>query len=260
MTSATNVGGAIATAKQNQVAQATTQKSPATMMNTILNADSTKKLIENTCKENAGAFTASVLDLYTSDKLLQQCQPQQVFMEAMKAASLKLPINKQLGFAWIIPYKGTATFQIGYKGLIQLAMRTGLYKHLNAGPVYEGEFVSQDKLSGTVDLSGEATSDKVVGYFAHFKLLNGFERTMYWSRERVIAHASAYSQSYRSGNDIWKKNFDEMATKTLMRNLLKWAPLSVEFANALAEDDLTDTTDNYVEEYTPDNYEVIDNG
>jgi recombination protein RecT len=181
-------------------------------------------------------------------------------MEAMKAASLKLPINKQLGFAWIIPYKGTATFQIGYKGLIQLAMRTGLYKHLNAGPVYEGEFVSQDKLSGTVDLSGEATSDKVIGYFAHFKLLNGFERTMYWSKERVIAHASAYSQSYRSGNDIWKKNFDEMATKTLMRNLLKWAPLSVEFANSLAEDDLTDTTDIYVEEYTPDNYEVIDNG
>ena len=260
MTSATNVGGAIATAKQNQVQQTQAVKSPATMMNTILNADSTKKLIENTCKENAGAFTASVLDLYTSDKLLQQCQPQQVFMEAMKAASLKLPINKQLGFAWIIPYKGTATFQIGYKGLIQLAMRTGLYRYLNAGPVYEGEFVSQDKLSGTVDLSGEATSDKVVGYFAHFKLLNGFERTMYWTKERVIAHASAYSQSYRSGNDIWKKNFDEMATKTLMRNLLKWAPLSVEFANALAEDDLTDTTDNYVEEYTPDNYEVIDNG
>jgi recombinational DNA repair protein RecT len=76
MTSATNVGGAIATAKQNQVQQTQAVKSPATMMNTILNADSTKKLIENTCKENAGAFTASVLDLYTSDKLLQQCQPQ----------------------------------------------------------------------------------------------------------------------------------------------------------------------------------------
>jgi recombination protein RecT len=77
----------------------------------------------------------------------------------------------------------------------------------------------------------------------------------------VIAHASAFSQSYKSGNDIWKKSFDEMATKSVVKNLLtKWAPLSVEFANALAEDDLTDTTDNYVEEYTPDNYEVIDNG
>jgi len=221
----------------------TAEKTPskASIMNAILNKDSTKKLLENSLKENAGAFAASVIDLYNTDTYLQQCDPQEVFGECLKAVSLKLPINKQLGFAYIVPYKKngkpTPQFQIGYKGLIQLAMRTGVYKHINADVVYEGEFKSYDKLTGALDISGEATSDKVVGYFAYIETINGFSKALYWTKEQVIKHASRYSKSYASGSDIWKNNFDEMAIKTVVRNLIsKWGVMSVELVTAITEE------------------------
>ena len=122
--------------------------SPATMMKNIVQNENTMRILKDSLQDNAGAFAASVIELYGTDKLLQQCDPKAVWAEALKAVSLKLPIVKDLGLAYIIPYKGKATFQIGYKGLLQLAMRTGAYKYLNAGVVYEGEFVSADKLSG----------------------------------------------------------------------------------------------------------------
>ena len=158
-------------------------------MNSIVNAESTKKLLQNTLKENAGSFSASIIDLYNSDKTLQECDPRQVMGEALKAASLKLPINKQLGFAYVIPYRDYKSgmqipqFQLGYKGMIQLCMRTGSYKYINAGEVYEGELVKIDKLTGEVDLSGEAVSDKIVGYFAYMETVNGFKKAFYWTKE-----------------------------------------------------------------------------
>lgn len=236
-------------------------KTPASIMGGILNAESTKKLLADTLKENAGAFSASILDLYNTDTYLQACDPRAVFGECLKAASLKLPINKQLGFAYIVPYKSKGVsipqFQIGYKGLIQLAMRTGAYKHINAGEVYEGEFKGADKLTGEIDISGEATSDKIIGYFAYIETTNGFKKAMYWNKDKVTAHAKRYSKSYNSSSSAWATNFDEMATKTVLRNLLShYGYMSVEMATALEAEDNASTAAEVMQESQPESESI----
>lgn len=193
----------------------------------VLNDKTIRAQIRNSLKENSGAFLSSMIDLYSGDPYLQSCDPKAVAMECLKAASLKLPLVKSLGFAYVVPYKNVPTFTIGYKGLIQLAQRSGMYRNINADVVYEGEFVGQNKLSGDLDLSGEADLDEkgekiVVGYFAYFKLLNGFEKTLYMSKEEVDAWGKKYSQAYRSGKGgtPWVKEFDKMAIKTVLRRLI----------------------------------------
>lgn len=232
MASTTNTKGAIAAAKSAPVNNTT--QSPANIMRGILNSESTKKLLQDSLKENAGAFSASVLDLYNSDTYLQRCDPRKVFGECLKAVSLKLPISKQLGFAYVVPCGNVPQFRIGYKGLIQLCMRTGEYRYINADVVYEGEYQGADKLTGHVDLNGERTSDTVIGYFAYIETLNGFKKAIYWSKEKVIDHAKKFSKSYNSSNSVWKSNFDAMAIKTVLRNLLsKYGVMSVEMVNAM---------------------------
>ena len=256
---ANNTTGAIANAA-TQAATATKPKTPAQLMNGILNSEHTKKLLENTLKENAGSFAASVLDLYNTDTYLQKCDPKQVFGECLKAASLKLPINKQLGFAYVVPYKGTPQFQLGYKGLIQLAMRTGAYKYINAGIVYDGEYVGENKLTGDIDISGERTGDKITGYFAYIETINGFSKALYWTKEKVIAHAMRFSQSYKSGSAIWKDHFDEMAQKTVLRNLLsKWGVMSVEMVTAVTDDAPADMGGAVIDEEAPISAEFTTN-
>lgn len=269
MAEVTNANGIIAAAANNQ-AVANKQKSPSSIIKGILDNDNTKKLLQDSLKENAGAFAASILDLYNSDKYLQQCDPKQVFGECLKAVSLKLPINKQLGFAYVVAFKGIPQFQIGYKGLIQLCMRTGQYKHINAGEVYEGEYKGFNKLTGELDISGERTSDKIVGYFAYMETLNGFSHSVYSTKEEVQKHAQKYSKSYNSSNSAWKTDFDKMAVKTVLRNLLShYGYMSVEMMNAMTAeqpsetDTLSENTDNTVNsevidvEYTESNDEAI---
>ena len=242
----TNTTGAITQAVERQAA-APAKKTPAQMMNGILNSEATKKLLQNSLKENAGAFAAAVLDLYNTDTTLQNCSPQQVFGECLKAVSLKLPINKQLGFAYIIPRRNQGVwqpvFQLGYKGYIQLCMRTGAYKYINAGAVYEGELQSVNKLTGEVDISGEPVSDEVVGYFAYMETINGFRKCLYWSKDKVNTHAERYSDSYKRNSGAWKNNYDEMATKTVLRYLLShYGVMSIEMEQAFAAEnaDLAD--------------------
>lgn len=247
----TNTNGAISNAVNNAVQR----KTPAQMMNSILGSDATKKLLQETCKENAGAFAASILDIYTNDKQLQKYDPKLVFLEAMKAASLKLPINKNLGFAWIVPYKNVPTFQIGYKGYVQLAIRTGKYKYINAGKVYDGEIKSFNKISGEVDLSGEPKSDEVIGYFAYIETKDGYSKCLYWTKKQVIDHAQRYSMSYRSGNKIWVDNFDEMAMKTVLRYLLNhWGIMSTEMIESFNKDsdDTSEQTNEFSDEVPED--------
>lgn len=204
----------------------------------ILNQQTIRAQLRNSLHENAGAFASSMIDLYSGDDTLQRCDPQAVAMECLKAASLKLPLVKSLGFAYVVPYKNKPTFTIGYKGLIQLAQRTGQYRTINADAVYEGELAGRDKLSGKINLSGERRSDKIIGYFAYFKLLNGFEKILYMSREEVVGWAERYSPSYSSGSSPWKKEFDKMAEKTVLRRLIgKYGPMSMEMQTALAGDD-----------------------
>lgn len=219
------------------------QITPVQKFKSVINADSVKEQFQNALQDGAPLFIASLIDIYSNDKYLQKCQPQAVVMEALKAATLKLPINKNLGFAYIVPYGNEPQMQIGYKGYIQLAQRTGQYKYINADVVYEGELKSQNKITGEIDLSGEPKSEKVVGYFAYIETVNGFQKLIYWSKDRVTAHAKRYSKSYSNKSSAWQTNFDEMALKTMLRNLLsKYGVMSVEMMSAFTADSVDERT------------------
>lgn len=229
----------------------------------LINTNSVKDMFKNAMAEHADSFLASVVDLYNNDKSLQACAPNEVLMEAFKAATLKLPINKQLGFAYIVPYKdyktskSVPTFQIGYKGLIQLAMRTAAYKHINAGPVFEGELRNQNKLTGEIDLSGEKKSDKVLGYFAYIETINGFSKTLYWDINKVTSHSKKYSKSINKESSPWNTDFDAMASKTLLRALIgHYGLMSVEMQTALMADTVKEAdlllSDGNSKDITPD--------
>lgn len=215
---------------------------PIDRLKSILYAESVQEQFKNALAENSGAFVASIIDLYNTDRYLQACDPKAVVMEALKAASLKLPINKQLGFAWIVSYKSDGqsipTFQLGYKGYIQLCMRTGAYRYINADVVYEGELVSHDKLTGELTLDADKrTSDKKIGYFAFIETLNGFRKSLFMTVEEVTKHAQKYSKSYGNKNSAWSTDFDAMALKTCLRLLLgKYGVMSIELERAYVQD------------------------
>jgi recombination protein RecT len=238
----------------------------------ILNAESVMTQFKNALKDNAPLFVTSIIDLYNGDAYLQKCEPKEVVMEALKAAVLKLPINKALGFAYLVPYsnsvktatgwekKLTPTFQIGYKGYIQLAMRTGQYRIINADKVYEGEVRTINKLTGEIDFSGDKKSDKVVGYFAYIEMTNGFSKTLYKTTEQVTAHAERFSKSYASKSSPWKTDFDAMALKTVISNLLShYGFLSVEMMGAVESDERDNAQAQYNQEIDMNaNAEVVD--
>lgn len=261
-------------AEQNQI-QPATQLTPAQQnimsFKKQLDGNYVQQQLKNVLKDNAGTFATSLMEVYTNDKQLQTCEPKSVIQEAIKAASLKLPLNKQLGYGYVVVYNNwdkttrtkipTPTLVIGYKGYIQLAMRTGQYRNINADMVFEGELQGMNKLSGAINLNGEKKSEKVVGYFAHFELLNGFSKTLYMTIEEMANYALKYAPSFKGQNppkvdeliDMaqaqaqngplqgqvgWKGDFNSMAQKTVLRRLLsKYGFLSIEMMNALADDD-----------------------
>jgi len=260
-----------------RIAKAQAQHNPAAVkpldkLKSILASDNVKSRLAATMNENAGAFSSSIIELFTSDSKLSQCDPIAVTGEALKAAALKLPINKQLGFAYIIPYRDSKAnalvpqFQLGYKGYIQLAMRSGAYKHINCDAVYEGELVSSDKLTGNIDLSGTRTGDTVIGYFGYIETLNGFSKTLYMSYDEMVAHAKKYSKSTYNGKlgGVWASDFDSMAKKTCLRLLIgKYGIMSVDMQQAFIADttpaeQYTDIPD--VEDNEPLNIAVDENG
>lgn len=208
-------------------------KKPVDRLKDIINQPTVQEQFKNAMGKHSDLFVASLIDIFSDG--LQKYEPGLVIQEALKAAVLRLPISKGLGFAYIVPYGGKPQFQIGYKGLIQLAMRSGQVKNINAGPVYEGEWRGTDKLRGTFDFSGKKMSEKIVGYFAYMELINGFKKTVYWTKEQVTAHGKAKSPSFNSRSSAWKTDFDAMATKTVIRALFsKYAPMSIDFVTAMA--------------------------
>ena len=221
---------------------AVTTKAPAALMKQYCASQNVQAKLEGLLGESKNSFVASLLDLYTSDTALMACNPALVMAEAMKAAVLKLPITKSLGFAYIVPFKdgsGTPipTFIMGYRGYIQLALRTGQYRSINADCVYEGETAKFNRVTGILEITGEATSDKAIGYFAYFEMLNGFYKAIYWTREKVTEHAKKKSKSWKKQNSPWHTDFDAMACKTMLRQILsKYGFMSVEFMNAIAHD------------------------
>jgi recombination protein RecT len=217
------------------------QQSPIDRLKKALDADTVQQQFKNAMAENSGPFVASLIDLYGSDKNLQACQPARVIMEALKAATLKLPINRSLGFAWIIPYKnkGVATpqFQLGYKGYIQLAIRTGQYRTINADCIYEGERIEFDRLTGDASIYGEKESDKVIGYFAYIETINGFKKSIVWTKAQMTAHAKKYSKSFGKSASPWSTEFDKMALKTMIKTVLsRFGIMSTEMGMAFQSD------------------------
>lgn len=220
-----------------QIQNRDTAVAPVDRLKNILQAPSVQEQFKNALAENRNLFVASLIDLYASDKNLQQCDPAAIVREALKAAVLQLPIAKSLGFAWIVPYKGVPQFQLGYRGYIQLALRTGVYRYINADAVYEGELRGADKLTGLVDLGGERKSGKVIGYFAYLETVNGFKKAVYWTKEQVTDHAKKFSASFGFKDGAWQMNFDAMAIKTVIRQLIsRYGIMSIEMQQALSMD------------------------
>lgn len=193
--------------------------------------------------KNAPAFATSVLQIVNSNSMLVNADPKTIFSAACMAATLNLPINNSLGFAYIVPFQnrkaGTieAQFQLGYKGFVQLAQRSGQFERIAAVPVYEGQLLTANPLLGYEWDWSIKPQGQPIGYVAFFKLINGFTAELYMSREEVTAHASKYSQTFKKGFGVWKDQFDAMALKTVLKLLLsKQAPLSIEMQTATLAD------------------------
>jgi len=227
--------------------------------------------------DNAGNFTTSLLSVVNTNPVLQDCPPESIIKAAITAASMKLPIDPNLGFAYIIPYnnkvktkeirqrsdgtdyevtvenwQNVAQFQLGYKGFIQLAQRSGQFKRINSSDVREGEYLGTDRRSGEVEFDfiaddTERNKAKIVGYLGYFRLNNGFEKELYMTVEELTGHAKKYSKNYaKYGTGLWKDQFDVMAKKTVLKLLIsKYGALSTSLQQAIRADQASIDGDGY---------------
>lgn len=231
------------------MAEETALERPATKLTTrsLFNRDDIKQKFNELLGKRSPAFITSVLQIVSQSDLLAKADPMSVYQCAAMAATLDMPLNANIGHSYIIPFKEKsgnvkAQFIIGYKGFKQLALRTGLYKTINATDVREGEIVKNDKLSGEIEFNWieneEIRNSKaVVGYASHFALLTGFTSTLYMTVGELKAHGKKYSQTFKKGYGLWVDDFDSMAKKTLLKlNLSKNGPLSVEMQQAIQAD------------------------
>lgn len=227
---------------QNQQVQATVK--PKTLRE-LFNNPIIKTKIEQLVGKNSATFATSVMQIANSNTMLRTADPTSIFNAACMAATLNLPLQNGLGFAYIVPFKNNkerkveAQFQIGYKGFIQLAQRSGQFKRLVALPVYKNQLLKKDFINGfEFDWEQEPEKDEnPIGYYAYFKLVNDFSAELYMSHDDIVKHAQRYSQTFKKGFGVWHDNFEAMALKTVMKLLLsKQAPLSVEMQQAVLAD------------------------
>lgn len=224
----------------------------------MFSSESVQKRLNEILGKNAPTFATSVMQCVKSNELLSQAEPSSVIGAAMTAATINLPINNNIGFAYIIPFRekqpdGTymvkAQFQLSYKGFIQLAQRSGQFQTLNVSDVREGEITGRNRLTG--EMSFEWIEDdairekqKVVGYVGYFSLINGFSKTMFMSMDELNSHGKKFSQTFKKNFGLWKDDFDSMAKKTVIKLLLsKYAPLSIELGHAVNTDQAVITSD-----------------
>lgn len=227
---------------QNQQVQAPVK--PKTLRE-LFNNPIIKTKIEQLVGKNSATFATSVMQIANSNTMLRTADPTSIFNAACMAATLNLPLQNGLGFAYIVPFKNNkerkveAQFQIGYKGFIQLAQRSGQFKRLVALPVYKNQLLKKDFINGfEFDWEQEPEKDEnPIGYYAYFKLVNDFSAELYMSHDDIVKHAQRYSQTFKKGFGVWHDNFEAMALKTVMKLLLsKQAPLSVEMQQAVLAD------------------------
>ena len=213
-----------------------------------------KKQFQAVLKDKAPGFMVSLMNFYVDNATSNKAfEPQSVIKSALTAAALDLPIEKSLGYAYLIPYefKGSGlnqvNFQMGYKGYIQLAQRTGKYRKLTATPIYNEQMISWNPLTEDLQVDFSVDVDyeqEPYGYAFYFELLNGFTKTIFKTRKQVDAHAKRYSSSYKAFLDkkvrssIWNDNFDAMALKTVVKEgISKWGVMSIEMIEAIKNDE-----------------------
>lgn len=236
-----------------------------------------KKLINNTLGDpnRAKRFIASISSAVAMNQTLQQCDAGSILSGALLGEALNLSPSPQLGQYYLVPFndkeKGkVAQFQLGYKGYIQLAIRSGQYKDIDVIEVREGEFLGRDKVTGKYQfnfIEDEVAREgkPIVGYLAYFEYLNGFYKSIYWTKEKMQSHAIQYSQAYatdlkkKTNYSFWSKDFNGMAFKTMLRQLIsKWGIMSIDIQEALTKDMSVVNTDgsfNYVD--TPPQQDII---
>lgn len=200
--------------------------------------------------ENTGKrFISSIISAVSTNPQLAECDNASIVSGALLGEALKLSPSPQLGNYYLVPFNDkergkVATFQLGYKGYIQLAIRSGQYKKLNVLAIKEGELVKYDPLNEEIEVNliedeTKREKAKTIGYYAMFEYVNGFRKSIYWSKQKMEAHALQYSKGYKakSGYTFWEKDFDAMAFKTMLRQLIsKWGIMSIDMQNAYESD------------------------
>ncbi len=198
-----------------------------------MRGDAVRERFEAILSERAEVFMSSLLSVVAGSDALQKCDTSSILTSAAKAAILDLPIESSLGYAYIVPFGKDATFILGYKGYIQLALRTSAYEAVNATEIYDGEEIVENRLTGEIKLNGERSGDEVIGFAAYFRLKSGFEKFKYLSVDDVHKHAKQYSKSYGNKRSAWTTNFNDMGKKTVIRQLLsKYGLLSIQYQDA----------------------------
>ncbi|MGJ1009074.1 recombinase RecT [Enterococcus casseliflavus] len=242
-------------ALKNQLAEKSTQVVDPSKLGfkALMNTPAMKKKFTDILHEKSDSFMGSLMALVGGDNYLSQAEPMTIIASALKAATMDLPIDKKLGYAYVVPFNRSekvgnkwvkhneAQFILGYKGYIQLAQRSGQYKALNALAIYDGQLIDWNPLTEEFTFDYKAkVSDEVIGYVGFFELLNGFKKTVYWTKQEIESHriknAKGYDKEKLSG--AWVDNYDSMAIKTVLRNMLsKWGLLSVEMQSAITSDE-----------------------
>lgn len=222
------------------------------------NQDNVKSKFEAVLKDKAPQFMTSVVNAVRANEALQKCESQSIISSALVAATYDLPIDSNLGFSALVPYYDSnsktfkAQFQMMYKGFVQLAIRSGAYENMNVSEVYEDELVSYNPITGELQLvkdfskctqRREGQKDKIIGYYAWFKLLTGFKKELFMTTEECKNHAMQYSASYKRDleknktSSKWSTDFDAMAKKTVLKLLLsRWGVLSIDMQRAIIDD------------------------
>ena len=223
-----------------------------------LSAESVRQRFYEVLGDKAPQFMTSITNAISGSPSLQRCEPNSILASALVAATYDLPIDGNLGFSALVPYwdnkskTSRAQFQMMYKGFVQLAIRSALYENMNVSEVYEDELVAYNPITGELELvknfdecaqRKEGKKDKVVGYYAWFKLLTGFKKELYMTADECRNHAKQYSASYKKDleknwtSSKWSTDFDAMAKKTVLKLLLsRWGVLSIDMQRAIQDD------------------------
>ena len=230
-------------------------------LKSMINDERTKNKFKEMLGNKAAGFLTSLMNTTNGNAQLQQADPNSILKAGAIAATLDLPIDPNLGFAYIVPYnnkgKNEAQFQMGYKGFVQLAIRTGQYKRINVTELYEGQFESYDPITDELKYNlDHRLSDEITHYVAYFQTINGFEKYNVMSKEEIENHAKKFSKTYSYKGSSWQTNFNTMAKKTVLKLLLsKFGILSIEMQTAQKADQAV------IREFDKNNIEVeyVDN-